>query len=212
MVAPLRRARIGALVLALTTVLPVALSTAVYVTLDGQPHTDEETRFGFATLMLGVGLVASVLGLLALFAFTLFVPNSRPESVLTLRGLGILRTLADAAAFGVLFAPSLQVWQSSVALAIIELAFTVSLLRFIATVLEEHGAASMARSTQQFVFVYAITRLLLLLVWVMPEHVKILAMLHRALAPILDGVVALLLLKCAALFARPPHPPRSPPR
>lgn len=200
--ARMERARIGALVLAVTIVLPVAVSTAVYLTLDDQPHTDAETRFGFASLVLGVGLVASALGLLGLFAFTLFAPNDRPESVSTLRVLGVLRTAADAAAFGVLFAPSFQVWQSSVGLAIVEIVFTVSLLRFMAAVLNEHGAAGLARSSQQFVYVYAITRLLLLLVWVLPEHMKVLSALHRALAPLLDGVVALLLLKCAALLTR----------
>lgn len=201
-------ARSGALVLAITVVVPVAVSAAVYGVLGAQPATDDETRFGFASLVLGIAAVASALGVAATFAFTLYRPAAAhgggggdSDRVLTLRTLAILRACADAGAFGVLYAPNLQVWQTSVALAIVEIIFFATLLRFAANVLDDHGVTSTARSARQFVYLYAAARASVILVWAFPDF-TLLSMSHRALAPILDGVVAFVLLRAAGQLGK----------
>lgn len=180
------RERLGAVIIAVTLLVPLVFALLVELAID-DPRADDVVQFGLASTRLGIKLLAAVFCAAAVWLFT------ARERATTLRALAGARALAAAALFGVLFVEVLQNALVSAALAAVEIAFATVLLRFVAARFAKGGNVALARNTREYVWLYAAARVVLLFVWLLPpEHAALVGSLFKTVAPLLEGVIALL--------------------
>lgn len=200
-------ARIGALALCVSWLAPVLVTLTSQLLLSQSADVDSAVQADHADelraywLTLWIGAVVWSMAIVPVLLLTTWRPPARPEAALMLRVLVVVRALAAWASLGVLYNNDLQIWQAATALALPEIFFVMALLRYLADLFAEDNA-SLARSTRQFAWLYVAYRVVLLGIWAFPaDLVPFLTLAHRSTAPIMEAVVAFLLLKAAGRFA-----------
>jgi hypothetical protein len=197
-----RPARIGALVLAILAIAPSSIALASHFVIETEGSELDE-QLGFFWIMLVTKALTASLGALAVFLFTTWRPAANPDASLTLRVLGVVRAAAAWGSLGALYVEGLHIWQVSAALSLPDLVFGVALVRYLAALFDDDKSPKVARSTRQYAWLYGAYRAALFFVWAVPvEYAATFNLAHRAVAPIMDGVVAILLLRAASTLAR----------
>ena len=186
--------------LAASTVLgPIAAAVVHFVSDEwraSDPPPLPEQFAALADTLLVTQIVVSALLLVASVGWSRRIPAEDGLRILV-PGAALLKVFATVAALAVARDASLQTWQVALALALPDVVFWFVVLTGVARLFEtEHGRADLARSTLKLRWVFVVYRSAMLLVWVVPPDVqRTLTLCHRALAPLLACVFAVLLVK-----------------
>ncbi len=179
---------------------PVAAGVVFFVSDNWRARNPPPLPAQFAALadgLLVAQLVVSALLLVASFGWSRHIAGDQRGLRIVVPGAALLKLLATVAALAVARDASLQTWQAALALALPDVVFWFMVLTGVAHLFEtERGRADLARSTLQLRWVFVVYRCAVLLVWVVPPDVQVtLTLCHRALAPFMGFVFAVLLLK-----------------
>ncbi len=194
-----RAPQIGAVTLGVALVVPPIAGTAAHFLLHRRDAPDGDWLAYNLLLLNAVAAAAATAGALLLARYAaLREAGAAGPSLIAFAGFRFVAAVASIVL--VVHAPAAQTWQVAIALALPDIFFALSLCGALALVFEPADAL-LAKHTRQFGVFYAIYRGALLAIWAVPEQLRsVVTESHRATAPIMAGVLLILLLRAARIL------------